>query len=274
MKWQGRAGSRNVSDRRASGGMVVGGVGLVVLLAYTLITGDPMALITSLLGGGGNNTLLTAEEEEMAQFVSVVLADTETVWTDVFEDYGSTYEPATLVLYKNTTNSGCGTASAQTGPFYCSVDQSIYIDLDFYSTVRDRFDAPGDFAMAYVIAHEVGHHVQNLTGILEDYYEARSQLSTTQANALTVRLELQADYLSGVWAHHIQGMGYLEAGDLQEALTAAAAVGDDTIQMQSSGRVIPETFTHGTSEQRSSWFMKGFNEGDLDQWDTFTITNP
>jgi len=274
MKWQGRAGSRNVSDRRASGGMAVGGVGLVVLLAYTLITGDPMALINSLLGGGGNNTPLTAEEEEMAQFVSVVLADTETVWTDVFEDYGWTYEPATLVLYKNTTNSGCGTASAQTGPFYCSVDQSIYIDLAFYSTLRDRFDAPGDFAMAYVIAHEVGHHVQNLTGILEDYYEARSQLSTTQANALTVRLELQADYLSGVWAHHIQGMGYLEAGDLQEALTAAAAVGDDTIQMQSSGRIIPETFTHGTSEQRSSWFMKGFNEGDLDQWDTFTITNP
>ena len=274
MKWQGRAGSRNVSDRRASGGMAVGGVGLVVLLAYTLITGDPMALINSLLGGGGNHTPLTAEEEEMAQFVSVVLADTETVWTDVFEDYGWTYEPATLVLYKNTTNSGCGTASAQTGPFYCSVDQSIYIDLAFYSTLRDRFDAPGDFAMAYVIAHEVGHHVQNLTGILEDYYEARSQLSTTQANALTVRLELQADYLSGVWAHHIQGMGYLEAGDLQEALTAAAAVGDDTIQMQSSGRVIPETFTHGTSEQRSSWFMKGFNEGDLDQWDTFTIANP
>lgn len=274
MKWQGRAGSRNVSDRRASGGMAVGGVGLVVLLAYTLITGDPMALINSLLGGGGNTTPLTAEEEEMAQFVSVVLADTETVWMDVFEDYGWTYEPATLVLYKNTTNSGCGTASAQTGPFYCSVDQSIYIDLAFYSTLRDRFDAPGDFAMAYVMAHEVGHHVQNLTGILEDYYEARSQLSTTQANALTVRLELQADYLSGVWAHHIQGMGYLEAGDLQEALTAAAAVGDDTIQMQSSGRVIPETFTHGTSEQRSTWFMKGFTEGDLDQWDTFSITNP
>ncbi len=274
MKWQGRSGSRNVSDRRSSGGMAMGGVGLVVLLAYTLITGDPMALINSLLGGGGNNTPLTAEEQEMADFVSVVLADTETVWTDVFNDYGWTYEPATLVLYKNTTSSACGTASVQTGPFYCSADQSIYIDLVFYSTLRDRFDAPGDFAMAYVIAHEVGHHVQYLTGILDDYYEARSTLSTSQANALTVRLELQADYLAGVWAHHIQGMGYLEPGDLQEALTAAAAVGDDAIQMQSSGRVIPESFTHGTSEQRSTWFMKGFTEGDLDQWDTFSIANP
>lgn len=274
MKWQGRSRSRNVSDRRTSGGAAIGGTGLVILLVYTLITGDPMALINGLIGGGGNNTPLTQEEEAMAEFVSVILADTETVWTEVFQDYGWTYEPATLILYKNTTNSGCGTASAQMGPFYCATDQSIYIDLVFATTLRDRFDAPGDFAMAYVIAHEVGHHIQYLTGILDDYYEARSQLTTTQANALTVRLELQADYLAGVWAHHIQGMGYLEPGDLNEALTAAAAVGDDTIQMQSSGRVIPETFTHGTSEQRSSWFMKGFNAGDLDQWDTFSIANP
>ncbi len=274
MKWQGRSGSRNVSDRRTSGGMAVGGVGLVVLLAYTLITGDPMALINGLLGSVGNNQPLTAEEQELADFVSVVLADTETVWTEVFESYGWTYEPATLVLYKNTTSSACGTASVQTGPFYCSEDQSIYLDLVFASTLRNQFEAPGDFAMAYVIAHEVGHHVQYLTGILDDYYEARAQLSTTQANALTVRLELQADYLAGVWAHHVAGMGYLEPGDLEEALTAAAAVGDDTIQMQSSGRVIPETFTHGTAEQRSSWFLKGYNEGDLDQWDTFSISNP
>ena len=274
MKWQGRSRSRNVSDRRTSGGAAIGGTGLVILLVYTLITGDPMALINGLISGGGNNTPLTQEEEAMAEFVSVVLADTETVWTEVFQDYGWSYEPATLILYKNTTNSGCGTASAQMGPFYCATDQSIYIDLVFATTLRDRFDAPGDFAMAYVIAHEVGHHIQYLTGILDDYYEARSQLTTTQANALTVRLELQADYLAGVWAHHIQGMGYLEPGDLNEALTAAAAVGDDTIQMKSSGRVIPETFTHGTSEQRSSWFMKGFNAGDLDQWDTFSIANP
>lgn len=274
MKWQGRSGSRNVSDRRSSGGMAMGGIGLVVLLAYTLITGDPIALINSLLGGTGTNQPLTAEEQDLADFVSVVLADTETVWAEVFESYGWNYEPATLVLYKNTTSSACGTASVQTGPFYCSADQSIYLDLVFASTLRNQFDAPGDFAMAYVIAHEVGHHVQYLTGILDDYYEARSQLSTTQANALTVRLELQADYLAGVWAYHVQGMGYLEPGDLEEALTAAAAVGDDTIQMQSSGRVIPETFTHGTSEQRSSWFLKGFSEGDLDQWDTFSIPNP
>lgn len=271
MKWQGRTGSRNVSDRRLTGGAAVGGVGIVVLLVYTLLTGDPSALLGSLLNqGGSTSTELTAEEVQMGEFVSVVLSDTETVWTSLFEQYDMTYSPATLVLYKDSTNTGCGFASSSVGPFYCSEDQSVYIDLIFYKQLRTDFNAPGDVAMAYVVAHEIGHHIQHLTGKLEEYNSLRSQLSTTEFNQLSVKLELQADYLAGVWAKHVQGLGYLEEGDLDEALNAASAVGDDRIQEEATGRVTPDNFTHGTSEQRRNWFYKGYTNGDLEEWDTFS----
>jgi uncharacterized protein len=274
MKWKGRTTSGNVTDRRIGGSKTaIGGVGIAVLLIYTLVTGDPSALLGSLFNGGSsNNDPLTAEEVEMGEFVSVVLADTEVVWKKVFAEYDKVYQPAQLVLYRDTTNSGCGTASSNIGPFYCSADQTIYIDLIFYKDLKTRFNAPGDFAMAYVIAHEVGHHIQYQLGILEEFYDLREKVSATEFNALSVRLELQADYMAGVWAHHIQGMGYLEEGDLQEAINAAGAVGDDRIQQQTQGRVTPDNFTHGTSEQRIRWFKKGFAAGDLEDGDTFSAT--
>jgi uncharacterized protein len=274
MKWKGRTTSGNVTDRRIGGSKTaIGGVGIAVLLIYTLVTGDPSALLGSLFNGGSsNNDPLTAEEVEMGEFVSVVLADTEVVWKKVFAEYDKVYQPAQLVLYRDTTNSGCGTASSNIGPFYCSADQTIYIDLIFYKDLKTRFNAPGDFAMAYVIAHEVGHHIQYQLGILEEFYDLREKVSASEFNALSVRLELQADYMAGVWAHHIQGMGYLEEGDLQEAINAAGAVGDDRIQQQTQGRVTPDNFTHGTSEQRIRWFKKGFAAGDLEDGDTFSAT--
>jgi hypothetical protein len=273
MKWQGRTGSRNVLDRRTTGGKAaIGGIGIVVLIAYTLLTGDPSMLIGNLLGGGSTNTApLTAEEQALGDFASVVLKDTEDVWTKVFQEYDMTYAPAKMILYRDGTDSACGYANAQVGPFYCSLDQSVYIDLSFFATMRTKLGASGDFAMAYVIAHEIGHHVQHLTGILDDVQKAKQGLSQTQQNELNVRLELQADYLAGVWANHVQGMGYLEDGDIEEAMNAAAAVGDDRIQEQATGRVTPDNFTHGTSEQRQRWFRKGFIAGDLEQWDTFNV---
>lgn len=276
MKWQGRTGSRNVLDRRTTGGKAaIGGIGIVVLIAYTLLTGDPSMLIGNLLGGGGssNTAPLTAEEQALGDFASVVLKDTEDVWTKVFQEYDMTYAPAKMILYRDGTDSGCGYANAQVGPFYCSLDQSVYIDLSFFATMRTKLGASGDFAMAYVIAHEIGHHVQHLTGVLQDVQEAKQGLSQTQQNELNVRLELQADYLAGVWANHVQGMGYLEDGDIDEAMNAAAAVGDDRIQEQATGRVTPDNFTHGTSEQRQRWFRKGFMRGDLEEWDTFNINS-
>lgn len=276
MKWQGRTGSRNVLDRRTTGGKAaIGGIGIVVLIAYTLLTGDPSMLIGNLLGGGGssNTAPLTAEEQALGDFASVVLKDTEDVWTKVFQEYDMTYAPAKMILYRDGTDSGCGYANAQVGPFYCSLDQSVYIDLSFFATMRTKLGASGDFAMAYVIAHEIGHHVQHLTGVLQDVQEAKQGLSQTQQNELNVRLELQADYLAGVWANHVQGMGYLEDGDIDEAMNAAAAVGDDRIQEQATGRVTPDNFTHGTSEQRQRWFRKGFLRGDLEEWDTFNINS-
>jgi uncharacterized protein len=272
MKWKGRTTSKNVTDRRIGGSKTaIGGVGIAILLIYTLVTGDPSALLRNLLNGGSsNNDPLTAEEVEMGEFVSVVLADTEVVWKKVFAEYDMVYQPAQLVLYRDTTDSGCGRASSNIGPFYCSADQTIYIDLIFYKDLKTRFNAPGDFAMAYVIAHEVGHHVQYQLGILEEFYDLRAKVSTIEFNQLSVRLELQADYLAGVWAHHVKGMGYLEEGDLQEAIAAASAVGDDRIQQQTQGRVTPDNFTHGTSEQRVRWFLKGFNAGDLEEGDTFS----
>jgi predicted metalloprotease len=241
-----------------------------VLLVYTLITGDPSALLGSLLGGGTQQSSLSDERTaELTEFVSVILADTETVWNEVFEAYGKDYIEPNLVIFSGGVESACGTAGSSTGPFYCSADQKIYLDLEFFDTLSTRFKAPGDFAMAYVIAHEVGHHVQNQLGILEEVQTLRSQSSTTEANELSVRLELQADYLAGVWAHYVQGYGYLEAGDVDEAMNAASAIGDDTLQKEGQGYIVPDSFTHGTSAQRSRWFKKGLTYGDLENGDTF-----
>ncbi|WP_084243870.1 KPN_02809 family neutral zinc metallopeptidase [Planomicrobium okeanokoites] len=281
MKWRGRRGSANVEDRRGSGGgkgLAVGGGlgGIVLILIVTFLGGDPGILLDGMGGdgSGGSSTgepyQATEQEEELADFVSVVLADTEEVWTEVFAEEGMQYEEPTLVLFTDSVQSACGTAGASVGPFYCPADYKLYIDLDFYGELQRQFNAPGDFAMAYVIAHEVGHHVQNLLGVMQEVQPLRNQLSEEEYNKVQVQLELQADYLSGVWAHHAQEMGYLEEGDLEEALTAAAAVGDDTIQMRSRGYVVPESFTHGTSEQRKEWFYKGFEAGNLDEGDTFS----
>lgn len=271
MKWRDRTGSGNVQTRGRSGGLIAtGGIGMVILLAIALLTGDPTAFINSLLGNGKTTNLSDKKVAELTQFVSVVLGDTETVWNQVFVTYKKDYQEPTLVLFSGSVESACGTASSAVGPFYCSEDETIYLDLEFFDELETRFDAPGDFAMAYVIAHEVGHHVQNQLGILDEVSQQMSTASETKANALSVRLELQADYLAGVWAHYVQGYGYLEAGDVNEALTAASAIGDDRIQAQTQGTVVPDSFTHGTSEQRVRWFNKGLTSGNLEAGDTFT----
>ena len=192
------------------------------------------------------------------------------VWNDIFADLGKEYNEPKLVLFTGSVQSACGVAGASTGPFYCPGDKNVYIDLSFYNELKTQFKAPGDFAMAYVIAHEVGHHIQNELGIIAQMDEIRGKVSKEEYNKYNVRLELQADYLAGVWANHVQGQNLLEEGDLEEALTAASAVGDDRIQMQSQGYVVPDSFTHGTSEQRKRWFYKGYEAGDLSQWDTFS----
>ena len=282
MKWKGRSRSSNVEDRRGSGGFGMGGkgalgggLGILVLIAYLLFGGGDLGQIlnqTQMMNqGSGGAYEQTAEEEELAEFVSVVLADTEYVWQDIFTDLNREYEEPVLVLYSGFVQSACGNAGASTGPFYCPGDNKVYIDLSFYEHLQTFFNAPGDFAMAYVIAHEVGHHVQNQLGIMDEYNSLRGQMSQTEFNELTVRLELQADYLAGVWAHYAENMDLLDEGDIQEAMDAASAVGDDRIQKQTQGYVVPDSFTHGTSEQRMDWFMKGFEEGDLDQWDTFSL---
>ena len=280
MEWKGRKASRNVEDRRGKGGAMVagGGIGgILIVLPVAFLGGDPGVILDQLGGSGGTTSNqpyeATQEEEELAEFVSVVLADTEEVWTEVFAEEGMEYVEPTLVLYTGSVESACGTAGAAVGPFYCPGDYKLYIDLSFYNELQTQFQAPGDFAMAYVVAHEVGHHVQNLLGVMEEVQPLRNQLSEEEYNKLQVRLELQADYLSGVWAHHAQGMGYLEEGDLEEALTAASAVGDDTIQQRSRGYVVPESFTHGSSEQRKRWFYKGFQAGNLKEGDTFNATD-
>ena len=275
MRTNNRRRSSNVEDRRGrSAGipMIGGGLGLVVIVIFTLLGGNPAVLLnnTDVINPGAQTEYVeTAEEREMADFVSVVLADTEEVWTDIFDDLGYRYEEPTLVLFTDRVQSACGVAGSQTGPFYCPGDAKLYIDLSFFGELRDRFNAPGDFAMAYVVAHEVGHHVQTQLGVTEQMNKLRQELSQSEYNKYSVRFELQADYLAGVWAHQVQGKGYLEEGDLEEALNAASAVGDDRIQKQAQGYVSPESFTHGTSEQRQSWFYKGYEYGNLDAWDTF-----
>ncbi|ULO07690.1 neutral zinc metallopeptidase [Paenibacillus sp. 19GGS1-52] len=277
MKWRGRSGSSNVEDRRGMGGggkLVGGGIGgIIVVIIVTLLSGGSPGDILNNLTNTGSETSApyeqTAQEEELTQFVSVVLKDTEDIWSDLFKQKGLTYEDPTLVLYTGSVQSACGEAGASVGPFYCPGDHKLYIDLSFYDELRQEFQAPGDFAMAYVIAHEVGHHVQTLLGTTEKIMPLREQLSETEFNKYLVDFELQADYLAGVWAHHAQGMGLLEAGDIEEALTAASAVGDDSIQKKAQGYVVPESFTHGTSAQRKQWFNKGFQTGNIEGGDTF-----
>lgn len=282
MKWKGRAGSSNVEDRRGmSGGKAIagvgGGLGLIIVIIFSFLGGNPGELIGNLGTSEQSNTIPyeeSAQEKELAEFVSVVLADTEKVWTEIFEENGLEYVEPTLVQYSGSVNSACGAAGAFVGPFYCPGDQKLYIDLSFYQELQEKFNAPGDFAMAYVIAHEVGHHVQTLLGTTEEVMPLRQKLSEEEFNKYLVRFELQADYLSGVWAKHAQGLGYLEEGDLEEALTAASAVGDDTLQKQARGYVVPESFTHGTSEQRKNWFYKGFENGTIQGGDTFNTKTP
>ncbi|MFT9849961.1 KPN_02809 family neutral zinc metallopeptidase [Aneurinibacillus sp. REN35] len=275
MQWRGRRGSSNVEDRRGRGGrtLVGGGIGgIVILLIITLLGGNPADLLNNIATTGSETPVAyeeTKQEKELAEFVSVVLADTEDVWTEVFKKEGLVYKKPTLVLYTGSVQSACGTAGSSVGPFYCPGDQKLYIDLSFYDELQRKFQAPGDFAMAYVIAHEVGHHVQTLLGTSEKLAANRQRLTQEQYNQYSVRFELQADYLAGVWAHHAQGMNVLEEGDLEEALTAASAVGDDTIQKKAQGYVVPESFTHGMSEQRKRWFYKGFQSGTLQNGDTF-----
>jgi hypothetical protein len=279
MRWKGRRESSNVEDRRGgySKGMVGGGIGsLILILAIYFLGGDPSQIMNTSQFDNQSTTSSyqgTAEENELAQFVSVVLAETEDVWTEIFRREGLTYQYPKLVLYTGSVQSARGFSSAATGPFYCSGDYKLYIDLSFYEELKNKFRAPGDFAMAYVIAHEVGHHVQTLLGINEKVNSLRSRLSEKEFNKYLVRLELQADYLAGVWAHYADRTNLLEEGDLEEALNAASAVGDDRIQKSMQGYVVPESFTHGTSEQRKRWFYKGFRAGNLDDGDTFGAEN-
>lgn len=277
MLWQGRKQSTNVDDRRGigGGGMLVGGgvIGVIVLLINMFMGGNVDPSILNQLPTGGQSRELSAEEQtaddKRAEFVKVVLQDTEDVWNSIFAQGGEDYPEPTLVLFRDAVQSGCGQASSQSGPFYCPADQKVYIDLSFYQELQDRFNAPGDFAMAYVIAHEVGHHIQTVNGTSAKMARARSSVSETEYNSLSVKNELQADFLAGVWAHHAQKMkSILEEGDIQEALNAANAIGDDRLQ-RGSGRVNPESFTHGTSAQRMYWFKKGFDTGDISQGDTF-----
>lgn len=290
MQWRNRERSRNVEDRRgASRGKKVGGgigIGTILIVIFALLMGKNPADLLSMFGaasgsaaGGGQRiedtngpvTTGNAAEDELASFVSTVLKDTEDVWDELFrEQLGKQYQRPTLVLFSGSTYSGCGNASAATGPFYCPADQKLYIDLSFYQLLKSRFKAPGDFAMAYIVAHEVGHHIQYLLGYTQKLDRMRGKVSKEQYNDQSVRLELMADFLAGVWAHHGQKEHkFLQEGDIEEAIRAASAVGDDRIQMESQGYVVPESFTHGTSEQRVRWFSKGLKSGDLSQGDTF-----
>ena len=273
MRWQGRRSSSNVEDRRGMGGkgVVGGGLGIIILIIYTLLGGNPGDVINNNPMSGQPQAPYeqTAEEEQLAEFVSVVLADTEDVWNTLFSNMNSDYKEPVLVLYTQSVQSACGNAGSSTGPFYCPGDEKLYIDLSFYDDLHRRFDAPGDFAMAYVVAHEVGHHVQNLLGISDQVQSLRGKISESEYNEYSVKLELQADFFAGVWAHYAQNKSLLEEGDFEEAITAAGAVGDDRIQMQNQGYVVPESFTHGSSEQRIYWFKKGFESGDINEGDTF-----
>lgn len=286
MQWLGRRQSGNVEDRRGmSGGkMAAGGgiIGVIVLLVNFLLGGNGEQAIEIPQMQGGQQTELSVQEQkeddDRATFVKVVLADTEDVWNQIFTQNGQRYAAPTLVLFRDVVQSGCGNASAASGPFYCPGDQKLYIDLSFYQELQSRLNAPGDFAMAYVVAHEVGHHIQKLMGTSDKVQRLRSRMSEEEFNKYSVKLELQADFLAGVWAHHAQqikgadGNSIIDPEDINEALNAANAIGDDRLQKQSQGYIVPESFTHGTSEQRMFWFRKGFVSGDISQGDTFNST--
>lgn len=280
MKWENFRRSSNVEDRRgmkAGKGLIGGGIGGIVLLLIAMYFGvDPQLLMqgAELTGAGSagqqQGPALQPGQDPQADMVAHVLGDTEEVWSQLFRQQGSNYRTPTLVLFTDATNTACGMGESAMGPFYCPPDQKVYIDLGFYRDLSQRFGAPGDFAQAYVIAHEVGHHVQNLLGLSDQVHQARQRLSEADGNALSVKLELQADCLAGLWAHHAeQRLSFLEDGDVEEALTAAAAIGDDRLQQQAGGRVVPESFTHGSSEQRVHWFRVGLAKGSLDACDTF-----
>jgi predicted metalloprotease len=285
MKWDELRRSDNVEDRRGISGRTLavggGGIGVVIVaLIVMFLGGDPSQLLQSPGGQQTNSapdqTQFSPQEQKLKDFVSAILGSTEDVWGQMFRQNGGTYRPPKLVLFTGRVESACGFASAASGPFYCPADQKVYIDLAFYQELKERFQAPGDFAQAYVIAHEIGHHVQNLLGTSDKVQQARSSENEAQANQLSVRLELQADFYAGVWANHArkQFPDLLEAGDLEEALNAASAIGDDKIQMQSRGYVVPDAFTHGTAAQRVRWFRKGFESGDMRQGDTFSVREP
>lgn len=292
MRWIGGRESENVEDRRGIGGGLpiggIGGVGVIVVILVGLFFGiDPSTMLALLNGdttaqqsdtrpsddaGRGSSPLPeTRRDDPMRQFVSVVLADTEDVWTQVFKDMSRAYDDPKLVLYSNRVNSACGLASAASGPFYCPEDQKAYLDLSFFQEMKDRLHAPGEFAQAYVIAHEIGHHVQNELGILRRANAERANSDRRRANAISVRVELQADCLAGVWANHADRTKHIiEQGDVEAALNAASAVGDDRLQRQAQGTVVPDAFTHGSSEQRVRWFKRGLDSGSLRQCDTFS----
>ncbi|MEO0985460.1 MAG: neutral zinc metallopeptidase [Cyanobacteria bacterium J06639_14] len=284
MKWAKGRRSTNVEDRRGqrmSRGVAVGGGGLgmlVLALVIFLLGGDPMVVLRQPVDTPVQTPTAPrpANEDELAEFVSVVLADTEDTWNTLFrEQFGEDYPEPTLVLFTGQVDSACGFAQAAMGPFYCPGDQKVYIDLSFYDDLKTRHQAPGDFAQAYVIAHEVGHHIQNVTGILGQVQQVQQQVSQTQANQLSVRLELQADCLAGVWAHHAdKARNILEQGDIEEALNAASAVGDDRLQREAGHHITPDSFTHGSSEQRVRWFSTGIQTGDMNQCDTLDVANP
>ncbi|MGD9739259.1 MAG: neutral zinc metallopeptidase [Bauldia sp.] len=300
MKWRGRRQSGNVIDRRGTGGAggglrlptggmfgggtgsgrlpggLGGGLGGGIGILAIIVVGAFLLFNSGILGDGGTTTTPTQETgttgltaDEAGQFVATILADTEDVWTQIFQAGGETYPLPQLVLFNGSTNSGCGFADAATGPFYCPADQRLYIDLAFYDELRSRFEAPGDFAQAYVIAHEVGHHVQNVLGDLSRQNGARSQAA---ANDISIRIELQADCYAGIWANRTAALGYLEAGDFEEAMNAAAQIGDDAIQRREQGYVQPETFNHGTSAQRQRWFQIGYQQGSVAACNTFDAT--
>ncbi len=274
MRWLGQRESDNVDDRRGSGGgglLVGGGIGTVVIAVIVMLLGGDPSEILNQGGGGQSATQGPADpqaDDQAAKFTKVILASTEDVWTQLFAQQNAQYRKPTLVVFRDVTQSGCGTASESSGPFYCPGDQKMYIDLSFYDELSQRFGAPGDAAMAYVLAHEVGHHLQKLLGIMDKTDQLRSQLSERDYNRVSVRLELQADFFAGVWAHHAKNLQW-DQSDVEEALTAANAIGDDKLQQATQGRVVPDAFTHGSSAQRMYWFKKGFQTGDMKQGDTF-----
>jgi predicted metalloprotease len=294
MKWEGNRESNNVEDRRDGGGGSMGGGGgglggllsgrigigtiVIALLGGWVLGVNPLTILGLLSGEGAPMAQVQQApaqrppaDDKMAKFVSTVLADTEDVWNDVFTKSGASYSEPQLVLFRGSTPTACGRGESAMGPFYCPGDQKVYIDLRFYDTLRKQLGAPGDFAQAYVIAHEVGHHVQNLMGVSAKVEKARARMSATEYNALSVRVELQADCLAGVWAHHAQNSRQiLESGDVEEAMNAAAKIGDDALQSAGGGRVVPDSFTHGTSAQRQRWFNTGLQGGSVKGCDTFT----